>query len=103
MFTKTMITVSVAVVLGTASAALAGSDRDEGGGYQVQNWQGIQRLNHPSYMTDAGRAYALDESSKQKKPKKGSKQAAPSTTGQVSKPAAPSTKCTGPASRAGEC
>jgi hypothetical protein len=95
MFAKTMIAVSVAVVLGAASAALA-SDRESTGGYQLQTRQGIQGLNHPSYVTDAGRAYALDESSKAKK-KKVSKQQKPepsSTSGQASKsekPVPPST------------
>jgi hypothetical protein len=69
MFTKTMIAVSVAIVLGAASATLA-SDRESGGGYQVQTWQGIQRMNHPFYVTDAGHAYGLVESSKPEKPSK---------------------------------
>lgn len=87
MFAKTMIAVSVAVVLGAASAALA-SERESAGGYQLQTRQGIQGLNHPSYATDTGRAYALDESSKPKK-KKVSKQETPgppTTSGSASKP-----------------
>jgi hypothetical protein len=67
MFTKTTIAVSVAIVLGAASSALAASDRESGDGYQVQTRQGIQGLNHAPYVTDGGRLYALDESSKPKK------------------------------------
>jgi hypothetical protein len=39
MFTKIKIVLAAAAIVGTASAALAGSDREtEPGGYQVQTW-----------------------------------------------------------------
>ena len=41
MLTKTKIALATALVLGTASAALAGDQTDERGGYQVQTWQQI--------------------------------------------------------------
>ena len=41
MLTKTKFALATAVVLGTASAALAGDQTDERGGYQVQTWQQI--------------------------------------------------------------
>jgi hypothetical protein len=66
MYAKTAVAVSVAVALGAACAALA-SERDRTGGYQAR--QGIQEPSLPSFMTDVGRVYALDESSKTKKKK----------------------------------
>jgi hypothetical protein len=87
MFAKTTIAVSVAIVLGAASSAIAASDRQSGDGYQVQTRQGIQGLNHPSYVTDGGRAYALDESSKPKK--KASKQESNPTGGTAGQAKAP--------------
>jgi hypothetical protein len=41
MLTKTKIALATALVLGTASAALANDQTDERGGYQVQTWQQI--------------------------------------------------------------
>jgi hypothetical protein len=41
MLTKTKIALATALVLGTASAALASNENDERGGYQVQTWQQI--------------------------------------------------------------
>jgi hypothetical protein len=41
MLTKTKIALAAALILGTASAALAGDQTDERGGYQVQTWQQI--------------------------------------------------------------
>ena len=82
MFVKTGVAVSVAVVLGAACAALA-SERDSSGGYQAR--QGIQEPSHASFMTNVGRAYALDESSKAKK-KKAPKQV---KTGQTSTSGSP--------------
>jgi hypothetical protein len=43
MLTKTKIALAAAVILSTASAALAGDQTDERGGYQVQTWQQIQQ------------------------------------------------------------
>ena len=41
MLTKTKIALATALILGTASAALANDQTDERGGYQVQTWQQI--------------------------------------------------------------
>jgi len=61
MLTKTKIALATALVLGTASAALAGDQTDERGGYQVQTWQqigqdqrGVQRQYHTG---NAGSAF----------------------------------------------
>jgi len=48
MLTKTKIAFAAALILGTASAAMAGSDNDDGAGHdrgegRVQSWQDIQR------------------------------------------------------------
>jgi hypothetical protein len=90
MFAKTTIAVSVAIVLGAASSATAASDREIGGGFQVQTWQGIQGLNHSSYVTGAGHAYALDESSNPKKKKVSKQESNPAAgtvgQGKLSKP-----------------
>jgi hypothetical protein len=43
MLTKTKIALATALILGTASAALASNENDEQGGYQVQTWQQIQQ------------------------------------------------------------
>jgi hypothetical protein len=67
MFAKTTIAVCIAIVLSAASSAIAASDRASGNEHQVQTRQRTEGLNHPPYVTDAGRAYALDESSKPKK------------------------------------
>ena len=75
MFTK--IALSVAIVLGAASAALAGSKDDDGwagGGFNVQTWQDIeqarqdiQRQIQSQYHTgNAGTAYAYVASPNQK-------------------------------------
>jgi hypothetical protein len=89
MFAKTGVAVSVAVVLGAACSALA-SERDSSGGYQAR--QGIQEPRHASFMTDVGRAYALDESSKPKKKKVSKQQGNPTNLeqGKSSKAQAPS-------------
>jgi hypothetical protein len=44
MLTKTKIALAAALILGTASAALANdNDRNDRGGYQVQTWQQIEQ------------------------------------------------------------
>ena len=43
MLTKTKIALATALILGTASAALANEQTDERGGYQVQTWQQIEQ------------------------------------------------------------
>ena len=44
MLTKTKIALATALILGTASAALANdNDRNDRGGYQVQTWQQIEQ------------------------------------------------------------
>ena len=48
MLTKTTIALTLAAVLGTASAAFANEPTDaDGGGFRVQNWQAIQ--SHGAY------------------------------------------------------
>jgi hypothetical protein len=68
MLTKTKIAFAAALILGTASAALAGSDNDDGAGHdrgegRVQSWQDIQRAQE-SFQARiqaqyAGSAYGL--------------------------------------------
>jgi CHASE3 domain sensor protein len=43
MLTKTKIALATALILGTASAALASNENDERGGFQVQTWQQIEQ------------------------------------------------------------
>ena len=72
MLTKTKIAFAAALILGTASAAMAGSDNDDGAGHdrgegRVQNWQEIYRAPgsfqariQAQYPADNGRsAYGL--------------------------------------------
>jgi hypothetical protein len=72
MLTKTKIAFAAALILGTASAALAGGDNDDGarhdrGEGRVQSWQDLQRAQESiqrqiqaQYQTDnAGSAYGL--------------------------------------------
>jgi hypothetical protein len=72
MFTKSKIAFVAALILGTASAALAGSDNDDGAGHdrgegRVQSWQDIQQAQgsfqsrmQAQYRTaNAGSAYGL--------------------------------------------
>jgi hypothetical protein len=55
MLTKTKIALAAVLILGTASAALAESDRDERGGYAIQGMAGSN--HHPDIFGTAGRAY----------------------------------------------
>ena len=62
MLTKTKIALATALILGTASAALANDQTDERGGYQVQTWQQIgqeQRAfqNLQNHTGNAGSAF----------------------------------------------
>jgi hypothetical protein len=72
MLTKTKIAFAAALILGTASVALAGSDNDDGAGHdrgegRTQSWQEIQRAQdsfqrqiQAQYRADnAGSAYGL--------------------------------------------
>jgi hypothetical protein len=43
MLTKMKIALATALMLGTASAALASNENDERGGFQVQTWQQIEQ------------------------------------------------------------
>ena len=43
MLTKAKIALATALILGTASAALANDQTDERGGYRVQTWQQIEQ------------------------------------------------------------
>jgi hypothetical protein len=57
MFTKTKVALSIAIVLGAASAALANEPVDaDGGGFRVQNWQAILQADR---ATDAYHAYGF--------------------------------------------
>jgi hypothetical protein len=75
MLTKTKIALAAALVLGTASVALAGSDNDDGGqggGFQVQTWQDIARarqnfenqIQRQYHTGNAGSAYGYAVSPK---------------------------------------
>jgi hypothetical protein len=59
MFTKTKIALSVAMVLGAASAALAGSENTEDrGGYVISgSTDGVNPVYHRDIFGDAGKAY----------------------------------------------
>jgi hypothetical protein len=61
MLTKTKIALATALVLGTASAALAGDQTDERGGYQVQTWQSIaqeqNQIQRQYHTGNAGGAF----------------------------------------------
>ena len=72
MLTKTTTALAAALILGTASAALAGSDNDDGAGHdrgegRVQSWQEIQqaqesfqaRIQAQYHTANAGSAYGL--------------------------------------------
>jgi hypothetical protein len=72
MFTKTKIAFAAAIILGAASAALAGSDNDDGAGHdrgegRTQTWQDIQRaqeffqsrIQAQYHTNNAGSAYGL--------------------------------------------
>jgi hypothetical protein len=69
MFTKSKIALAAALILGTASVALAGSDNDDGAGHdrgegRVQSWQEIQRAQE-SFQARiqaqyAGSSYGLE-------------------------------------------
>jgi hypothetical protein len=65
MLTKTKIALATALILGTASAALANDQTDERGGYQVQTWQQIEQdqrafqnqIQRQSHSGNAGSAF----------------------------------------------
>lgn len=64
MLTKTKFALAAALILGTASAALANDtdNNDSGpGGHSVQSWQAIQQawqnFQRPEHMGNAGDAY----------------------------------------------
>jgi hypothetical protein len=57
MLTKTKIALATALVLGTASAALANDQTDERGGYQVQTWQQIGQDKRQYHTGNAGSAF----------------------------------------------
>jgi hypothetical protein len=65
MLTKTKIALATALILGTASAALANDQTDERGGYQVQTWQQIgqdqrdiqNRIQSQYHTGNAGSAF----------------------------------------------
>jgi hypothetical protein len=57
MLTKTKIALATALILGTASAALANDQTDERGGYQVQTWQQIGQDQRKLHSGNAGSAF----------------------------------------------
>jgi hypothetical protein len=65
MLTKTKIALATALILGSASVALASNENDEQGGYQVQTWQQIRQdqrafqnqIQRQSHAGSAGSAY----------------------------------------------
>jgi hypothetical protein len=57
MLTKTKIALATALILGTASAALANDQTDERGGYQVQTWQQIGQDQRQYHTGNAGSAF----------------------------------------------
>jgi hypothetical protein len=57
MLTKTKIALATALVLGTASAALANDQTDERGGYQVQTWHQIGQDQRQFHTGNAGSAF----------------------------------------------
>lgn len=61
MFTKTKIALSVAMVLGAASAAFAGSENteDRGGFVIAGSTDGVNPVYHQDLFGDAGKAYGF--------------------------------------------
>ena len=59
MLTKTKIALATALILGTASVALASNENDEQGGYQVQTWQqiGQDQIQKQYHTGNAGSAF----------------------------------------------
>jgi hypothetical protein len=68
MLTKTKVALAAVLILGTASAALAENDRDEGGGFVLPgSMTGVNPVYHPDIFGPAGdRAYG-DLTSPQRK------------------------------------
>jgi hypothetical protein len=58
MFINTKIAFAVALIVGTASAALAGDQTDERGGFAMPgSMDGVNPVHHSDIFGDAGRAY----------------------------------------------
>jgi hypothetical protein len=54
MFTTTKLALAAVLILGTASAALAENERDEGGGYLIQgSMDGVNPVYHPDVFGNA--------------------------------------------------
>jgi len=71
MFTKTKIALSVAMILGAASAALANEQTEERGGFVIAgSTVGVNPAYHKDIFGSAGNAYAYAPSSKQVGPAK---------------------------------
>jgi hypothetical protein len=63
MFINTKIAIAVALIVGTASAALAGDQTDERGGFVVPgSMDGVNPVYHSDFFGDAGKAYGRVES-----------------------------------------
>jgi hypothetical protein len=73
---KTQIALAVALILGTASVALAGDQGEDRGGYPVQTWEDIARsaqyiqdqIKREYHTGNAGAAYGHVKPAKPMKP-----------------------------------
>jgi hypothetical protein len=71
MLTKTKIALSVAIVLGAASMALANDQSEERGGYVIAgSTDGVNPVFHPDLFGKGGSAYGYVVSPKQTHPAK---------------------------------
>jgi hypothetical protein len=71
MFTTTKIALSVAIVLGAASAALANDQSDERGGFVIAgSTDGVNPVYHKDIFGNAGSAFGYAPSPKQTHPAK---------------------------------
>jgi len=58
MFINTKIAFAVALIVGTASAALAGDQTDERGGFPMPgNMDGVNPAHHPDIFGSAGKTF----------------------------------------------
>jgi hypothetical protein len=67
MLINTKIAFAVALIVGTASAALAGDQTDERGGYVMPgSMDGVNQVHHSDIFGNAGKAYGRVESPTQR-------------------------------------
>jgi hypothetical protein len=58
MFTSTKCALTIALILGAASTAMAGDQTDERGGYVMPgSMDGVNPVLHPDILGNAGKAY----------------------------------------------